>query len=85
VGFVSFPREKLSIKEKKMNHLKNENINHCLSLLREYVINTRRGNKTGAAILALEHLQKITAGQDQSMRTEGYDLACNGSPRINGL
>ena len=68
-----------------MNHLQNENISQCFSLLREYINKTRMGKTTGAAILALEHLQKITAGQNQSYRTESFELACNGAPRINGL
>ena len=46
-----------------MSQLKNENVTKCVSLLREFIEEASvQGNKKGVAILALNHLQKITAG-----------------------
>lgn len=73
-----------------MNHLKNENLNKCLSLLREYLDEGPSNNKKGAAILALDHLQKITAGTDSqgvsldSNAPETSGSFCTGRPRLNG-
>jgi hypothetical protein len=74
-----------------MSYLKNENLNKCFSLLREYLDEGPSNNKKGAAILALDQLQKITAGQNRhnisidNNRAENSFLACNGKPRVNGL
>jgi hypothetical protein len=74
----------------KMNHLKNENLNKCFSLLREYLDEGPSNNKKGAAILALDQLQKITAGTDSqgvsldSNAPETPVLFCTGRPRLNG-
>ena len=73
-----------------MSHLKNENVNKCFSLLREYLDEGPSNNKKGAAILALDHLQKITAGTDSqgaspdSSVPEASDSRCTGRPRLNG-
>jgi hypothetical protein len=73
-----------------MSHLKNENVNKCFSLLREYLDEGPANNKKGAAILALDHLQKITAGTDSQgapldSNSPGTPvLFCTGRPRLNG-
>jgi len=69
-----------------MSHLKNENLNKCFSLLREYLNEGPANNKKGSAILALEHLQKITAGTDSQGASLGSTSAlfCTGRPRLNG-
>lgn len=71
-----------------MSHLKNENLNHCFSLLREYLNEGPSNNKKGAAILALDHLQKITAGTDSQgapLDSSGVlFLGCNGKPKVYG-
>lgn len=71
-----------------MSHLKNENLNKCFSLLREYISEGPANKKKGAAILALEHLQKVTAGTDsQGVTFDGSPvlfLGCNGKPKVDG-
>ena len=71
-----------------MSHLKNENVNKCFSLLREYLNEGPANNKKGAAILALDHLQKITAGSDSQGATFGSNPVllpgCNGRPKVDG-
>jgi hypothetical protein len=71
-----------------MSHLKNENLNKCFSLLREYLNEGPSNNKKGAAILALDHLQKITAGTDfQVAPFDGSQVVffgCNGKPKVDG-
>jgi hypothetical protein len=91
-GFESFTHEKLSqIKGgRKMSNLKNENLNKCFSLLREYLNEGPSNNKKGAAILALDQLQKTTAGTDsqgaslESSAPEASGFFCTGRPRLNG-
>jgi hypothetical protein len=62
-----------------MSRLKNENLNKCFSLLREYVEeSTAEDNKKGTAILTLNQLQKIIAGTDGE--GEVMILSCNGRP-----
>ncbi|NIM17959.1 MAG: hypothetical protein GTO45_38690 [Candidatus Aminicenantes bacterium] len=51
-----------------MGHLKDESLKKCVSLLREFIHESPTGKK-GTAMLALEHLQKITAGTGGSIRT----------------
>jgi hypothetical protein len=74
-----------------MNHLKNENVNKCFSLLREYLNEGPFNNKKGAAILALDHLQRITAGSDsQGASHDGNSswntvLGCHGKPRASQI
>ena len=49
-----------------MSRLKNENLKQCVSLLREFIDEaSTQGNKKEIAILALNQLQSITAGEDQ--------------------
>jgi len=55
-----------------MSQLKDENVTKCVSLLREFIEEASvQGNKKGVAILALSHLQKITAGAKQSPKSAG--------------
>ena len=70
-----------------MSRLKNENVYKCFSLLREYIDEGPFNNKKGAAILALDHLQKNTAGTDsQGVPFDSSGvllLGCHGKPRID--
>jgi hypothetical protein len=62
-----------------MSNLRNENVKKCMSLLREFVDESAvEGNKKGVAILALEHLNRIMAGDGEP------GPQCVGSPRIDG-
>jgi len=46
-----------------MSRLKKENAKKCFSLLEEFIQHSQEEkNKKGAALLALGHLQRITAG-----------------------
>jgi len=70
-----------------MSHLKQEMANKCFSLLREYIDEGSMSGKKETAILALNQLQKITAGTD-SQDTVNNDsttliLACIGRPRAD--
>jgi len=47
-----------------MSHLKKEMVDKCLSLLREYIDEASLSSKKESAILALNQLQKITAGNN---------------------
>lgn len=62
-----------------MNYLRNENVKKCLSLLREFVdeSSVEQGRK-GIAILALDQLKRITAGDGDPAPQ------CIGSPRADG-
>jgi hypothetical protein len=56
-----------------MSHLKKENLNKCVSLLREFIDESLlEDNKKGTAILALEHLQRITAGKTLEAAPQCY-------------
>jgi hypothetical protein len=89
-GFESFvPGKTFANKRRnKMSHLKNENLNKCFSLLREYLEDGPSNNKKGAAILALDQLQKITAGTDaQGASLDGSQVlffGCQGKPKVDG-
>ncbi|MFC2141136.1 hypothetical protein ACFLQP_02445 [Acidobacteriota bacterium] len=60
-----------------MSHLKDESLKKCVSLLREF-IQEAPGGKKGTAILALNQLQKVTAGTSTSF------LTCATRPRASG-
>jgi hypothetical protein len=60
-----------------MSHLKNESLKKCVTLLREFIQESPAGKK-GTAMLALDHLQKITAG------TEIPVMTCATRPRADG-
>ncbi|MCX6578982.1 MAG: hypothetical protein NT166_02235 [Candidatus Aminicenantes bacterium] len=62
-----------------MSHLKRENLKRCFSLLREYVEESKaENNKKGTAILTLNQLQKIIAGEEETLVDP--ILSCNGRP-----
>jgi hypothetical protein len=65
-------------KEEKMSHLKKETVNKCISLLREYIEQTALNNKKEIAGLALNQLQKITAGTGSD--DPDPDPSCHGRP-----
>jgi hypothetical protein len=48
--------------ERKMRRLKEQNVNKCFSLLREFINETSLSSKKEMAVLALNQLQKISAG-----------------------
>ena len=62
-----------------MSHLKKEMANKCVSLLREYIDESPLSDKKKTAVLALEQLQKITAGTSPS-----ENFGCGIIPRIDG-
>jgi hypothetical protein len=63
-----------------MSKLKVESSKKCLSILRQFVEDTSSsGNTKDMAILAIDHLQKITAGTDIIL--SGTDFTCSGRPR----
>ncbi len=69
-----------------MRNLKSEVMNKCFSLLREFVNETPEINsRRGAAVLALDQLQRITAGTggDGETDPELYST-CKGRPRADG-
>jgi hypothetical protein len=82
--------------EDKMNDLKSETVNKCFSLLREFIEETPGvNNKRGVAILALNQLRKVTAGQDKDDddvtdvigdggTQSAPDFSCIGHPRADG-
>jgi len=46
-----------------MSHLKNKNSKKCLSILRQFIENvTSKGREKEIAVLALDQLQRVTAG-----------------------
>ena len=68
-----------------MSHLKKEMANKCFSLLREYMYETPLSSKKEIATLALDQLQKITAGTDSQDTTNNgsntVTLGCAHKPR----
>jgi len=68
-----------------MSRLKTENIDKCISLLREYIEETSLENRKEIAMLALNQLQTITAGIDPGIGpTAGFTLlSCDGKPRAS--
>ncbi len=69
-----------------MSHLKKEMANRCFSLLREYIDEAPLSSKKETAVLALDQLQKITAGtgsQDSNNGSTTLILACVGRPRAD--
>jgi len=71
-----------------MNNLKIESLNKCFSLLREYLDEGPSNGKKGGAILALNHLQDITAGvssEKGSLNSHWMTApGCNSIPRVDG-
>jgi hypothetical protein len=63
-----------------MSKLKVENSRKCLSILRQFIEETSSpGKSKEVAILAINHLQKVTAGTDIVLT--GTDFTCTGRPR----
>ncbi len=63
-----------------MSKLKVENSKKCLSILRQFIEETPSlGKNKDMAILAINQLQKITAGTDIVLT--GTDFTCTGRPR----
>jgi len=68
-----------------MGKLKKENVKKCVSLLREFVEeSSAHDNKKERAILALNQLQEITAGNDSNITAIGdVYLRCLGRPKVD--
>ena len=70
-----------------MSHLKNDVLNRCVSLLREFIDESDElSRKKGIAILALNQLQRITAGDSYQSGTSPLTspMLCSGTPRADG-
>ena len=71
-----------------MGRLKKENSKECLSILREFIDDSPfMGSEKQRAVLALEQLQKITAGtgiSNDGNSTPESDSACISRPRADG-
>lgn len=65
-----------------MSRLTKENMNQCFSLIEQYITGESNTNSKESAILALQQLQKITAGV--SPKIFEVIFSCNGRPRANG-
>lgn len=66
-----------------MSKLKQENVKKCVSLLREFVEESSAlDTKKEKAILALNQLQRITAGTDPAMGTGDLSFVCLLRPRV---
>jgi hypothetical protein len=68
----------ISKRRKTMSYLKSKNAERCIGLIREFVEGTPEGKKE-TAILALDQLQKICAGDDSSSEESIY-ASCMGRP-----
>ncbi|UCH93931.1 MAG: hypothetical protein JSV88_27195 [Candidatus Aminicenantes bacterium] len=67
-----------------MSELKKENVKKCVSLLRAFVEESSAlDNQKQRAILALNQLQKITAGTDSVIASGDVFFLCLGRPRID--
>lgn len=67
-----------------MSKLKKENVKKCISLLREFVEESSAlDNKKERAVLALNQLQKITAGTDPAFGIGNVFFQCLGRPRAD--
>ncbi len=68
-----------------MSQLKKENLEKCVSLLREFFEESAAlDNKKQRAVLALNQLQKITAGNDTAIVGGAVFFNCLGRPRLDG-
>ncbi len=64
-----------------MSHLRDERLKKCVSLLREYVEESKaQDHKKGTAILTLNQLQKIIAGTN--FRADVSARTCTGRPIV---
>lgn len=67
-----------------MSKLKKEKVKKCVSILREFVEESSAvDNKKERAILALDQLQKISAGTDTAITIGDVSFFCLGRPRID--
>jgi hypothetical protein len=67
-----------------MSKLKKENVTKCVSLLREFVEESSAlENKKERAILALNQLQRITAGTDSAEVVGNVSFFCIARPRVD--
>jgi hypothetical protein len=69
-----------------MSQLKTKNLKKCFSLLKEFIEETpSMNNKKGLAVMALNQLQKITAGtgSPNDSRPPDPDRGCIDIPRID--
>ena len=76
IDLLAQGRYKKLKEENKMKRLKEQNVNKCFSLLREFIDETSLSSKKGMAVLALNQLQKISAGTGNQDTTSG----CHGRP-----
>ncbi len=64
-----------------MNNLKNENFENCLSLLKDFVNHAAASEyRKRKAILALQQLQHIVAGDNNESSLFIHDTTCNSMP-----
>lgn len=64
-----------------MSQLGKETVTRCVSLLREYIDEAPLSSKKETAVLALDQLQKITAGTGSQDSNNNVILICAGRPR----
>lgn len=76
IDLLAQGRNKKLKEEKKMKRLKEQNVSKCFSLLREFINETSLSSKKEMAVLALNQLQKISAGTGNQDTTSG----CHGRP-----
>ncbi|MGD2090821.1 MAG: hypothetical protein PVH61_31905 [Candidatus Aminicenantes bacterium] len=66
-----------------MSRLKTENLKQCVSILKAFIDEASTpDNKKGIAKLALNQLQRITAGND-SIESGDVSFFCFGKPRAD--
>jgi hypothetical protein len=84
IDLLAQGRNKKLKEEKKMRRLKEQNVNKCFSLLREFINETSLSSKREMAVLALNQLQKISAGTgdgDGNGNGDQVDTSgCHGRP-----
>lgn len=73
-------------KEIKMSQLKNKNSKKCLSILRQFINEVpSNGEEREVAILALNQLQKVTAGLSApELSASSKNRLCIGRPLADG-
>jgi len=62
-----------------MSRLRDESMEQCFSLLREFIERTSRDSRNGTAALALDQLQRIMAGT-----TDPPESSCIETPLADG-
>ena len=66
-----------------MKSLKAENVEKCFNMLRQFIDKASTKDGREGAVLALNHLQKITAGADLPVPGPSAPM-CVDTPRIDG-